>query len=276
MKKQVCKYCGQNFEHINRNAYANHVRWCEKNPNTDKEKHSRDIKIRRSFELDKKLGKITEFQVECFKCGKPFKVKERKKQFPKKKKYFCSKSCASSRSGNKKWLENRISKEFKQKMSNSMQEKWTDSDFAARCIKNSKKYFSSKGECEVRKIFQGKYPEDGWTQGGHLKVKTKGITRDMYSNKLKVCVEYDGIWHFKDIKGQLSEKHKKDLLLEQWCLDNGWRLIRIDEHLYQTDKEYWIEKLEQEIYHGTEQIVKFWSDDNIRILKESVAILNKR
>jgi hypothetical protein len=55
--------------------------------------------IRTGF--DNKLGKIKEFQVTCKTCDKEFAVNERESQFPIKEKYYCSKSCANSRTRSK-------------------------------------------------------------------------------------------------------------------------------------------------------------------------------
>jgi hypothetical protein len=54
----------------------------------------------------------------------------------------------------------------------------------------------------------------------------------MYSDKLKICFEYDGIWHFKDIHGQLERKQYKDKLLKKWCKVNNYKLIRLDEECF--------------------------------------------
>jgi len=80
----------------------------------------------------------------------------------------------------------------------------------------------------------------------------------MYSNKLKVIVEYDGIWHFEDIKGQLADKQMKDNKLEEWAINNGWRLIRIKDILYQKDKTKWLNILLDAIYNRSEQIIKLY------------------
>ena len=70
----------------------------------------------------------------------------------------------------------------------------------------------------------------------------------MWSDVRKICIEYDGIWHFKNIHNQLEEKQKKDKLLNKWCVENGYCLIRID------DKEY--VKRKNEILQIVHQIVE--------------------
>ena len=106
--------------------------------------------------------------------------------------------------------------------------------------------------------FKNKYTEDEWVHGGALKYKGSSLIRDLYSNKLKVCVEYDGVWHFKDINGQLEEKKRKDSLLEEWCLDNNFRLIRIKEEVFYSNKELYLKYIEDLIYGNSAQIVKIY------------------
>jgi hypothetical protein len=73
----------------------------------------------------------------------------------------------------------------------------------------------------------------------------------MWSDKLKICFEYDGIWHFEDIKGQLKIKQTKDVLLEKWCIENNYRLIRIDENFYES-----VEQIVNLIYNNKQSVVK--------------------
>ena len=54
---------------------------------------------------------------------------------------------------------------------------------------------------------------------------------------MKICIEYDGVWHFKDIHGQLELKQKKDRLLNEWCEKNEWRIIRISESYWHENKK---------------------------------------
>lgn len=95
LKDRVCKYCGKLFKNIEGKIFSNHVRWCDKNPKDRTEEFkTRSKKIQEA--IDKKKGKIKEFEVKCSKCGKSIIVKEREKEFPKKKKYYCSRQCANS------------------------------------------------------------------------------------------------------------------------------------------------------------------------------------
>lgn len=57
-------------------------------------KHQNKIKC------DKKYGAFKKFKVLCNNCGVEFEAEEREKLFPKKDKYYCSRSCANSRNWN--------------------------------------------------------------------------------------------------------------------------------------------------------------------------------
>ncbi len=113
------------------------------------------------------------------------------------------------------------------------------------------KIFSSKNERAIIKYFKENFPNDEWTSGGMIIQDGVRISRDMYSNKLKVCFEYDGIWHFKDIHDQLESKQHKDQLLEEWCLENDYRLIRVDELVYENENQ-----IVDLVYNNKEQIIK--------------------
>ena len=63
--------------------------------------------------VDKKYGKIKLFTVVCDKCGDNFDIEEREKLYPEKEKYFCSRSCANSRT---------LSNETKNKIQSTLKE----------------------------------------------------------------------------------------------------------------------------------------------------------
>ena len=127
-------------------------------------------------------------------------------------------------------------------------------------INSGKRNFTSKGEEEIKKHFKEKFKGDNWTFGRRAFIDNVRLNVDLYSDKLKVCIEYDGVWHFKDINGKLEDKQRKDLLLERWCNKNNFRLIRIKEDIYKQDKKFWIDKLEQEVYNGSNKLVKFYDN----------------
>ena len=56
----------------------------------------------RNRSLDLRFGPFTDFKVSCHKCNTQFTVTEREKKFPKKEKYFCSRSCANSKPASEK------------------------------------------------------------------------------------------------------------------------------------------------------------------------------
>lgn len=94
--------------------------------------------------------------------------------------------------------------------------------------------FYSKGEKELLGLLQSKFPEHHFTCGSLRKIG-EGIYKslDAYSDSLKLIIEYDGIYHFEEIYGNLEEVQYKDRLLEQWCVDNGWKIIRVNEITFQ-------------------------------------------
>ena len=255
-KDRRCQHCNQLFENIEGRVFSNHVKWCKQNPNNSYRKETRE-KFSRGNDKSTitRHGELKWFEVECYRCKTKFCVKEREKSFPKKEKYFCSNKCATIRDNPGPKDPNKI-EELREKVRENTKDLWRNPDYARRVMENNK-YFTSKGEREVKEYFQETNPDDEWTSGGGINVKGYTIPRDLYSKKLKVVIEYDGIWHFKDIKGQLKDKQTKDRLLEEWCISNGYRLIRIDEDYFQTAPTYWKHILLDEAYNGSKQIVKF-------------------
>jgi hypothetical protein len=245
---KICKYCNIQIDDKH-SIYANHVRWCDKNTTNGDKGISEVSKSKIDYYL--KLYPINEYNVICKVCDAKFTLLERESKFNKRNgKYFCSYSCSRKRS-----------EEAKQKISLSTKELWKNEEYANKIVKNNtnKNYrFTSKGEEEIKKYLKEIYKVDEWTSGGGFKYENINLTRDMYSNKLKVIVEYDGIWHFKDIHGQLENKQMKDNLLEKWVIENNWRLIRLKDDLYRKNKKYWLNNLLNSIYNSNEQIIKLY------------------
>jgi hypothetical protein len=255
-KNRQCKYCLKEFSEITGSEFANHVRWCKLNPNLDmvKEKENSKKAIERSNFLQH--GKLCYYAVSCYHCKSFFIVLEREKSHSRKKRYFCSRSCGTSYSAS---CVDFKSDSFSNAVSSGVKKKWNDDPEYSKKVLSNHQYFTSKGERDIRDWFIKSFPDEEWTFGGALKYESiTGIVRDLYSNKLKVCIEYDGIWHFKDIYGQLRSKQIKDTALENWCLENHYRLIRIKEEIYQSDPSFWKEKLHQEVLNGKESIKKFY------------------
>lgn len=188
----------------------------------------------------------------CICCGKEFTYE---KIITHPIKNTCSRSCTATLT-NKKRIENgyQIKWSDEQRACQSIRSKklWQDQDYAKKIMSANKK-FTSKNEVIIRNYFIEKFPEDEWTFGGSLKISDETITRDLYSKKLKICFEYDGIWHFKDIHGQLAKKQVKDMLLEKWCIENEYTLIRLDEDNY--NKNFTITDLEALIYSISESTI---------------------
>ena len=193
----------------------------------------------------------------CIHCTKSFTY-EKIVNHPNKK--TCGKSCAAS-VANRERIENGyiqpyqiITDEYRKKQSENTKKLWEDPIYAKKVMTASKK-FTSKNEVIIRNYFIENYPNDEWTFGGGLRVDNEIIVRDLYSKKLKICFEYDGIWHFKDIHGQLAKKQLKDSLLEKWCIENKYTLIRIDENFF--NKTITLTDLVDLIYSITEpKIIK--------------------
>lgn len=232
-----CEKCGLKF--LKFQEKANHIRWHHKT----KEFHSnvsKKISEKTKLQNDKKYGEYIFEEVKCNNCDNLIKIKYRPDK--KKSKYFCCRSCANSR---------KITKEFKENLSKKIKNKWKNGDYDNR--KNQeRKIFSSKNERLIVKFFKDNYPNDGWKSGGLLKFSDGSrLSRDLYSDNLKICFEYDGIWHFKDICGQLESKQKKDELLENWCIKNNYRLIRLQDEFFES-----IEQVQKLIYEQNEKIIK--------------------
>jgi len=137
---------------------------------------------------------------------------------------------------------------------------WTNQEYAFKMLNLT----SSKGEKEIKHFLQEHFPKANWTSGGRHFIGMNNnekifLAFDCYSKNLKTIVEYDGILHFitsfKD-KTPKIEPHLKDKLLEEWCKQNGWRLIRISESYYKKDSIKTVETLKKLIYENKEQIIK--------------------
>ena len=232
--QHICPHCELAFE--SHSKKANHIRW----HHTDTSQGIQRIKEAKQ----KRKGDLIETSRECKKCSKPFTVQHYSnlKRIPVNQ--YCSRSCANSKVQ---------SESTKLKKGEKIRNHWKKGtyDNSQQQKLQTNKIFSSKIERLIVKHFKETYPNDEWKSGGGLKINQERISRDLYSDKLKVCFEYDGVWHFKDIHGQLSYKQNKDTILEEWCLEKGYRLIRVDEDSYKD-----ITQIEDLVYKCTAPIVK--------------------
>lgn len=224
-KKYKCEICNLDFDKFQQKA--NHDRWNHKEIPFSAEA-IQSIKDKKLVRDNLKYGIFINEIDHCFKCGKDVPITYREKR-GKKEKYYCSRFCANSRNH---------TQEIKDKIGNStsksLKEKWAnDDEYRNKCL-NGTIIWSSKSERNLKKYFQEKFIDDEWTSGGRILYNKIPISRDLYSNKLKISIEVDGIWHFKDIHGQLKDKQIKDLALNNWSIDNNWRILRIKEELLNT------------------------------------------
>lgn len=250
-KDRTCEYCNSNF-YISGSKFANHVRWCKDNPNLDMVKYRENFRNGIKVGHDKRYGKLIFRVVNCNYCGSYMIVSEREKHF--KIKHYCTKTCANTRSHSEE-----TKRKIRKSTSISIKKLWqTNPDYAKKVLSHNPR-FTSKGECELRNYFIDNFPSEEWTFGGWLKYNdVSGIIRDLYSPKLKICIEYDGIWHFEDIVGQLESKQLKDQALEDWCIHNDWKLIRIKDEVFQIDSVGWCKRIHEEVETGKDLIVKFY------------------
>lgn len=95
--ENICPYCNEHLL-MNKRTFANHVRWCKKNPKYEQilklTKENVSIKLKEHYKQIH--GQLKEFHVNCYKCGNDFIVNEYENDFPTKEKYFCSEHCAKS------------------------------------------------------------------------------------------------------------------------------------------------------------------------------------
>ena len=234
---KICEQCNLSFE--SSRSYSNHIRWTHK-----KIEYRRVCCLNCKTEI--RCENIIKHTAVC--THKKF-CKHCNKLLKKTKSIFCNNSCSASYNNSRRIMnKSYITEEWKEKMRQRAIYQW---NIGIHSI-NKRRIFSSKKEREIVSFFKENFPNDEWKSGGRLKLNdTENLSRDMWSDKLRVCFEYDGIWHFKDIHGQLNKKQIKDRLLEQWCTVNNYRLIRVDEDSYID-----VQQVKDLIYNKQDQIIK--------------------
>lgn len=243
MEKEYICDCGKEFK--SQKSLSAHMASCKEhylqrdgnlNNYNSRQKNLSKSKIER----DKKLGICKEENLKiwfseehrCERCGKimtEFYGSGR----------FCSQSCANSHDfseDTKKALSIKLSNYAKNNPKGWASKEWLA---AHPEFINRHRKIHSKRELEIVDLLQNKFPEDNWKQGPitDRPLYETIINPDLYSDKLQIVLEYDGIWHFKDIHNQLQRKQEYDRLTLYWCQKYDYRLIRIDYELNLTDEE---------------------------------------
>jgi very-short-patch-repair endonuclease/ribosomal protein S14 len=242
--KKTCSICNEVFN--SHSVYANHVRWKHTDQSSYKEKLSTVLQKR----SDDRFGSTKREVRRCEKCGKDFEIIYRKR-IPTNR--FCSRSCANS---------GRVrSQDVLTDLSHKMKIKWQDETYrqVMNIVREGTSFaFRSKGEKDLLAELNLKF-NNAFSYGGNFKLADNVyLSLDCFSHSLKVCVEYDGIWHFKDIKGQLSHKQNKDVLLKQFCSKNGYQLIRVKDERYFKEKEFILNSIESHIKAKDLDYIEFY------------------
>lgn len=151
MSNSICPHCNKEIQG-NKKVFANHVRWCVKNPKYLEIKNNTIYKIKKHY--IEKFGEYKDFEVCCEKCGKIFVVNEQEKLHPIKKHYYCSKSCSNTRI---------LTDETKQKISNSLNlsdkinHKKEYIHICPYCNKEYKTFRKNKKYCSRKCAYIGRY-----------------------------------------------------------------------------------------------------------------------
>lgn len=239
MEKEYTCICGKKFKSYS--SLAGHKANCkeyylQRDGNLDNYYKRLDNIKKSKIKNDKKLGICKEENLKqwlkeehrCECCGKILTEKFATGR-------FCSRSCANKRIHSQE-TKNKISKSIKNNPKGWASKEWLA---AHPEFINRHRKIHSKRELEIVDLLQSNFPEDNWKQGPIIDrpLYETIINPDLYSDKLQIIIEYDGIWHFKDIHNQLERKQEYDRLTLYWCQKYDYRLIRIDYELNLTDEE---------------------------------------
>jgi very-short-patch-repair endonuclease len=224
---KTCPVCNETFD-VGR-VYSNHVR-CKHKPQTftpEGLQKLKDVAIRVNA---KRLGyEGTKYATQqCVNCHKTIVEATTQMQYCKDK---ACQSVAHSFGGKKVWQMHR-QKLIKALKEMPRSEAWIASQ-GRTDHPNQKRFFTSKGEEALKLLIKQRLPQFKWSSGGLHNIGN-GLRKslDIYCKDIKVIVEYDGIYHWKNVYGNLEDVQKKDRQLEQFCSDNGWKLIRVNEQTY--------------------------------------------
>ncbi len=226
--KHRCEKCG--FETDNGKVFSNHIRWQHKTDKESEKYKSYQKKLADTQRL-RKVWEDSEVEIPCKECGKLFKTIKQKNKNTGEERFlrnYCSDSC-SHKQGSKSVDYSKVSEWAKNHKVGFLSIEYLMTHDGVSSQKNM-----SKRELEIVNYFKTNFPNDEWKQGlilGGKKFEGVLLNPDLWSKKLKVIIEYDGIWHFENIHNQLEEKQRKDRILKKFCEENNYRLIRIDEDL---------------------------------------------
>lgn len=206
-KKESHKYCSFSCRNISINSNRNYSDPTYRN------------NLRESLLKEPKILPIDNCKV----CNTEFTVTYKGRK-------YCSRKCSNIGRYSDKGYREKIS----ESISKGIKRKWEEEEYRRKMsnVSSISSRFTSKNEMIIRNFFIENFPEQQWTFGGSLKVEDERIVRDLYSKKMKICFEYDGIFHFKKIFKNYEKKKKKDLLLKKWCKDNDYKLIRMSDSYF--------------------------------------------
>ena len=247
MEKRIltCEICG--FQTDKGRVMSNHKRWKHIAPKgSERYAHTQ-------AKLNEPRVKRVELNLTCPECGKTFSVSVTESLYNRGcYRHFCSSACAHKQ-GSKNVDYSTFSQKQKEHLTGCFSMEWKLAHPEAKCSRVN----FSKRELEIVKFLKSNFPEDEWKQGfidGTRRHYGFILSPDCHSDKLKVVVEYDGIWHFKDIHNQLEHKQSVDRALFAFCKENGYRLIRIDEDLKISNEE-----IRKAIYESSNELELFGS-----------------
>lgn len=213
MKERICKWCDEKFEDMGGRVFSNHVRWCSKNP----ERNKTDFrKIMEEVET-RKNGKFKNFTVKCFTCENDFSVCEREKLFPRREKYFCSRSCANTK---------KHSEETKNKIKKSVL-KLLNKEFAGtkkNCPQCNRDFYTKRKE---KKFCSEKCWKKFVTEKTN-KIESYRRKCKFYFNPYKYPNEFDiellesrGFYSPTNKRNNLSGVSKDHMVSVRWGFDNN-------------------------------------------------------
>lgn len=104
-------------------------------------------------------------------------------------------------------------------------------EFHEKCVKAMLNAWHSKPELAlfeiVKRIDGYSFKLNQFLKSETFVNKSQRKQIDIADSKLRVYIEFDGPWHFKNINGKLEEVCRMDNLLDEHIERYGWTLIRI-------------------------------------------------